>query len=86
MLTCLLLIFWAIFGGKEGVSTTRDPNSLGPPNPNKKLANRMDLLGQPLSRNRVFEFSGLNSSPPLTPMYINMWGLGVVVEYTLMFT
>ena len=38
-----------------GVATTRAPNGLGPPNPTKKLAHWMDLLGQQLSRNRVFE-------------------------------
>ena len=38
-----------------GVATTRAPNSLGPPNPTKKLAHRVDLLGQPLSQNHVFE-------------------------------
>ena len=37
-----------------GVATTRDPNSLAPPNTTKKLDPWMDLLGQPLSRNHVF--------------------------------
>ena len=29
----LFLIFWATFGGKIGVATTRAPNGMGPPNP-----------------------------------------------------
>ena len=53
-----------IFGGKMGVATTRAPNGLGPPNPTKKMARWMDLLGQPLSRNHVFEI--LRGEPPLT--------------------
>ena len=47
--------FWATFGGKMGLDTTRAPNSLGLVNPTKMLAHWMDLLGQPLSRNQVFE-------------------------------
>ena len=38
-----------------GVATTLAPNGLGPPNPTKKLAHWMDLLGQPLSRNHIFK-------------------------------
>ena len=49
-----VLIFWATFGGKMGVATTRAPNGLGPPHPTKKLDHWMELLGQPLSRNHVF--------------------------------
>ena len=55
MLIFQLLIFRATFGGKMGVSTTRAPNGLGPPNSTKKLAQWVDPLGQPLSRNHVFE-------------------------------
>ena len=43
------LIFWATFCGKMGVAITRAPNGLGPPNPTKKSAHWVDLLGQPLS-------------------------------------
>ena len=39
-----LLIFWATFGGKMGVATTRAPYSLGPPNPMKKLAHWADFF------------------------------------------
>ena len=42
-------IFWATFGGKIGVAITSAPNGVGPPNPIKKLAHWVDLLGQPLS-------------------------------------
>ena len=37
------------------VATMRAPNGLAPPDPTKKLAHWMELLGQSLSRNRVFE-------------------------------
>ena len=47
------LIFWATFGGKMGVANMCAPNGLGPPNPTKKLAHWMDLLGRLLSRNHV---------------------------------
>ena len=59
------LIFWATFAGKVGVATTRtsSPNVLGPPDPTKKLAHWVDLLGQ-LNRNLELMFSrftGLNT-------------------------
>ena len=38
-----------------GVATMRAPNGLRPPNPTKKLADRVDHLGQPLSRNHFFD-------------------------------
>ena len=38
MLIFHFFIFWATFGGKMGVATTRPPNGLGPPKPTKKLA------------------------------------------------
>ena len=57
-----VLIFWATFGGKMGVDTTCAPNGLGPSNPTKKLAHWMDLLGQPLFRNHVFEI--FRGEPP----------------------
>ena len=41
------------------MATSRAPNGLGPPNPTKKLAHWVDLLGQPLSRNHVFEIFSL---------------------------
>ena len=50
-----VLIFWATFGGKMGVATTRAPNGLWPPNPAKKLARWVDLMGPPLSQNYIFE-------------------------------
>ena len=55
--------FLANFGTKMGVATTRPPNGLGPPNPTKKLAHWMELLGQLLSRNPVFEI--FRGEPPL---------------------
>ena len=46
------------------VATTRAHNGPGPPNPTKKLANYVDLLGQLLSWNHVFEiFSGETPTP-----------------------
>ena len=57
-----IFISWAIFGEEMGVATTRDPHGLGPTNPTKKLAHRVDLLGQPLSRNHVFEI--FRGEPP----------------------
>ena len=59
----IFLIFWATFGGKMGVVITRDPNGLGSSNPTKKLAHWVNLLGQPLSRNPVFEI--IKGEPPL---------------------
>ena len=38
------------------------PNGLGSPNPVKQLAHWVDLLGQPLSRNHVFEI--FKGEPP----------------------
>ena len=46
-----------------GVATTRAPHGLGPPNPTKKLADWVDLLGQLLSRNVIFEI--FMDEPPL---------------------
>ena len=69
-LWCLFFIFWATFGGKMDVATMRASDGLGPPNPTKKLANWVELLGQPLFRNHVFEiFRGkpllkVGSAPP----------------------
>ena len=39
--------------GKMSVGAMLTRKGLGPQNPTKKLAHRMDLLGQPLSQNRV---------------------------------
>ena len=50
-----VLFFWATYGGKMGVATTHAPNGLLPPNLTKKLAHWVDLLGQPLSGNLVFQ-------------------------------
>ena len=38
-----------------GVATTRPTNGLGLQKPTKKLADWVDLLGQPLFRNHFFE-------------------------------
>ena len=52
--------FWA----EMGVATTAAPYGFWAANPTKKLAHWVYLLGQPLSRNRVFQnFSG--EPPPL---------------------
>ena len=59
----LFFFFWATFGGKIGVATTCAPNSLGPLNPTKKLTHWVEYLGQPLSRNHVFEI--VRPEPPL---------------------
>ena len=53
----LIFDFWATFGGKMGVATMPAPDGLGSPNPIKKLAHWVDLFGQPLSSNYVFEIS-----------------------------
>ena len=51
------------FGRKMGAATTAAPYGFWATNPTKKLAHWVYLLGQPLSRNRVFQnFSG---EPPL---------------------
>ena len=48
-----------------GVATTAAPYGFWATNPTEKLAHWVYLLGQPLSRNRVFQnFSG--EPPPLT--------------------
>ena len=50
-----------------GVATTAAPYGFWATNPTKKLAHWVYLLGQPLSRNRVFQnFSGEPPPPPLT--------------------
>ena len=43
------------FGRKMGVATTAAPYGFWATNPTKKLAHWVYLLGQPLSRNRVFQ-------------------------------
>ena len=55
-LWCLFVSFdfWATFGGKMGVATTRASYGLGPPNPVKNLTHWVELLGQSLSWNNVF--------------------------------
>ena len=59
-----VLIFWATFGGKVGVATTRALNGLRPPNQTKTLAHLVDLLGQPLSQNHIFEIFRGEPPPP----------------------
>ena len=54
----MMLIFlngWATFDRKMGVATTCASSGLGPTNSIKQLDHRVELLGQPLSRNRVFK-------------------------------
>ena len=54
------------FGRKMGAATTAAPYGFWATNPTKKLAHWIYLLGQPLSRNRVFQnFSGEPPPPPL---------------------
>ena len=54
-----------------GVATTAVPYGLWATNPTKKLAHWVYLLGQPLSRNRVFQnFSG-EPPPPLKSIATN---------------
>ena len=48
--------FWATFGGKKGVAKTRAPDGLGPPNPTKKLAHWVNLLGQPLNADIYLDY------------------------------
>ena len=51
-----------------GVATTAAPYGFWATNPTKKLAHWVYLLGQPLSRNRVFQnFSGEPPPPPPPP-------------------
>ena len=65
MVLIYILKFWASFGGKMGLATTCAPNGMGPPNPTETLAHWMNLLGQPLSRNHVFEIFMDEPRPPL---------------------
>ena len=56
------------FGRKMGVATTAAPYGFWATNPTEKLAHWVYLLGQPLSRNRVFQnFSGEPPPPPPPP-------------------
>ena len=66
----LVLIFRATFGGNMGIATTRALNGLGPPSPTTKLARWMTILGQPLSRNHVFEI--FRGEPPLKNIIIRL--------------
>ena len=47
-----------------GVAAMLAPKGLGPQDPTKKLAHRVELLGQPLSQKRVFENLGPEPPPP----------------------
>ena len=53
----------SIFGRKMGLAATLVPKGLVPQDPTKKLAFRVELLGQPLSHKNVFE--NLGPEPPL---------------------
>ena len=64
--------FWALFvifdilGPNKGRGPTGNPMSLGPQNPTKTLTHLVNLLGHPLSRNHLSNFSDLGPpSPPL---------------------
>ena len=46
-----------------GVAATLAPKGLGPQDPTKKLAHRMELLGQPLSQKNGLENLGPEPSP-----------------------
>ena len=52
-----------MLGPKKGRGPTATPRGLGSQNPNKKLTHLVDLLGHPLSRNHLSNFSDL--APPL---------------------
>ena len=47
-----------------GVAATLAPKGLGPQDATKKLAYRVELLGQPLSQKKVFENLGPEPPPP----------------------
>ena len=49
------------FWRENGVAATLAPKGLGPQDPTKKLAHRVEILGQPSSQKNVFE----NIGPPL---------------------
>ena len=51
------------FGGEMGVAATLALKGLGPQDPTKKLAHRVELLGQPLSQKKVFENLGPEPRP-----------------------
>ena len=51
-----------LFGGKMGEAATLAPKGLGSQDLTKRLANRVKLLGQPLSQKIVFE--NLGPDPP----------------------
>ena len=59
-----------------GVVTTRAPNGLGSQNPAKKFAHLVDLLGQPLTRNQIFQI--FKDEPPSRQM-------NLFAEYTYFF-
>ena len=54
-----------IFGGKMGMAATVAPKGLGLQDPIIKLAQYVDLLGQPLSRKHVFKIVCPEPPPPL---------------------
>ena len=52
-----------------GVAATVPPKGLKPQDPTKKLAHRVNLFGQPLTRKLVFKNFG--PEPPLTSLVIS---------------
>ena len=70
MLIFCCWIFWpTLTHGRKSV--TRAPDSLGLPNPTKKLARRVDLLGQPLYRKSKSCFQNFQGGPPPPPPHLN---------------
>ena len=53
--------FWkkSFIGKKMGVAATLVPKGLRPQDPTKKLAHRVELLGQPLFQCRYLEIVGI---------------------------
>ena len=65
------LIFWATFGGKMGVATTRTPNGPWPPCPTKKLAHWVDFWANHYLEIIFSKFPGVNPPPPIRYSEIN---------------
>ena len=66
-----------------GVATTRAPNDLGSPNPAKMMAQCVEFLGQPLSRNHAFEiFKGVPS--PLSLLITKNSIINIRLAYNLL--
>ena len=55
--------FFETSGGKMGVAATLAPKGLGSPDPTKKFAHWVELLGQPLFHKNVIETLGPEPPP-----------------------